>query len=205
MMVIGLTGGIGCGKSTVADFFAEMGAAIIDVDQINRDLTRAGQPCFNAIIKQFGHQVVGADGELNRPQLRQIIFQDAEQRMVLEAILHPAIYQATLTKIAQIKNAPYVILAVPLLFEHANFLSIIQRSLLVDCPPELQLERICQRDQITRAHAQQIMQAQMPRAQKLALADDIIINDGGLGKLKQQVLHFHTVYLSQSKDKNLQS
>lgn len=196
MTVIGLTGGIGCGKTAVAKFFEELGVPVIDVDQINREITRAGQACFDAIIKQFGHQVVGPDGELDRRLLRQIIFQDSEQRLVLEAILHPAIYQATVNQLAQIKNTPYVILAVPLLFEHANFLSMIQRSLLVDCPPDIQLQRICQRDQITPQQAQQIIQAQMPREQRLALADDIIVNDSNLTQLKLNVLRLHQSYLS---------
>jgi len=115
---------------------------------------------------------------------------------VLEAILHPAIYQATVNQLAQIKNTPYVILAVPLLFEHAHFLSITQRSLLVDCPPDIQLQRICQRDQITPQQAQQIIQAQMPREQRLALADDIIVNDSNLTQLKLNVLRLHQSYLS---------
>ena len=196
MTVIGLTGGIGCGKTAVAKFFEELGVPVIDVDQVNREITRAGQPCFDAIIKQFGHQVVGPDGELDRRLLRQIIFQDSEQRLVLEAILHPAIYQATVNQLAQIKNTPYMILAVPLLFEHANFLSMIQRSLLVDCPPDIQTQRICQRDQITPQQAQQIIQAQMPREQRLALADDIIVNDSNLTQLKLNVLRLHQSYLS---------
>jgi dephospho-CoA kinase len=194
MLVVGLTGGIGCGKTAVAKFFEELGVPVIDVDQINREITRAGQPCFDAIIKQFGHQVVGPDGELDRRLLRQIIFQDTEQRLVLEAILHPAIYQASLDQLGQIKDAPYVILAVPLLFEHAHFLSITQRSLLVDCPPDVQLQRICQRDQIDQQQALQIIQAQMPREQRLALADDVIVNDADLAHLKACVKRLHQAY-----------
>jgi dephospho-CoA kinase len=194
MLVVGLTGGIGCGKTAVAKFFEELGVPVIDVDQINREITRAGQPCFDAIIKQFGHQIVGPDGELDRRLLRQIIFQDTEQRLVLEAILHPAIYQASLDQLGQIKDAPYVILAVPLLFEHAHFLSITQRSLLVDCPPDVQLQRICQRDQIDQQQALQIIQAQMPREQRLALADDVIVNDADLAHLKACVKRLHQAY-----------
>jgi dephospho-CoA kinase len=200
MMVVGLTGGIGCGKTAVAEIFAQLGAAIIDVDLINKQITQAGQPCFSAIVAQFGKQVVAADGELDRRLLRQIIFQDSEQRAALEAILHPAIYQASLAKLAQIKHADYALLVVPLLFEHANFMSIIQRSLVVDCPPEVQLQRVCSRDKIDAQQALQIIQAQMPRAQRLALADDVIVNDQDLAHLQQQVQRLHARYQSTSKE-----
>ena len=194
MKVVGLTGGIACGKSAVADIFAELGVPVVDVDQINRSISRAGQPCFNAIIQHFGNQVINTDGELNRLLLRQIIFQDSEQRLALEAILHPAIYEATVAKLKQITDAPYAILVVPLLFEHANFLSIIQRSLLVDCSPDLQLQRICQRDNIDQQLALQIIQAQMPREQRLALADDIIHNEQDILHLHDEVVKLHRKY-----------
>jgi dephospho-CoA kinase len=194
MMVVGLTGGIGSGKSFVADLFAALGVPIIDVDDINRAITRRGQPCYQAIVQQFGQDVVGADGELDRREIRNIIFEDIAERRALEAILHPAIYQASLEAIQQ-QNAPYVIVVVPLLFEHDNFKSIIHRSLVVDCPVNLQLERVCQRDGLTTLQAQHIIDAQMDRAQRVALADDVIVNDGDESSLKLRVQALHTEYL----------
>jgi dephospho-CoA kinase len=199
MFIIGVTGGIGCGKSLVASMFAELGVPIIDVDQVNKEISLAGQPCFNAIVSQFGAQVVGQDGELDRMRLRSIIFEDAEQRKALEAILHPAIYNACLQKLSALKQDThqqyaYALLLVPLLFEHKNFVSLVQRSLVIDCPQALQIERVMQRDHINQTQALAIIDAQMPRQQRLAMADDIIVNDQDLSALKQQVLHLHQFY-----------
>jgi len=194
MMVVGLTGGIGSGKSFVADLFAQLGVPIIDVDDINRAITRKGQPCYQAIVHQFGQDVVGADGELDRREIRNIIFEDVNERKALEAILHPAIYQACIEAIQQ-QQAAYVMIVVPLLFEHDNFKSIIHRSLVVDCPVELQLQRVCQRDQLTPIQAQHIIDAQMDRAHRVSLADDVILNDGDTARLKQIVQGLHTKYL----------
>lgn len=194
MMVVGLTGGIGSGKSFVADLFAAHGVPIIDVDDINRAITRKGQPCYQAIVHQFGQDVVGADGELDRREIRNIIFEDIAERRALEAILHPAIYQASLQAIQQ-QQAPYVIIVVPLLFEHDNFKSIIHRSLVVDCPVDLQLERVCQRDGLSLIQAQHIIDAQMDRAQRVSLADDVILNDGDVLQLKEKVSALNAEYL----------
>ena len=206
MLIVGVTGGIGCGKSLVASMFAELGVTVIDVDQVNRQLSRAGQPCFQAIVQHFGEQVVGADGELNRKLLRQLIFEDAEQRKILESILHPAIYdhcQQQLQQLAQApsptSSAPYVLILVPLLFEQVHFAKLVQRSLLIDCPESLQIQRVCQRDQISEQQALTIIHAQMSRQQRLSMTDDVIVNDGGLAKLQQQVQQLHQFYLKISK------
>jgi dephospho-CoA kinase len=206
MLIVGVTGGIGCGKSLVASMFAELGVTVIDVDQVNRQLSRAGQPCFQAIVQHFGEQVVGADGELNRKLLRQLIFEDAEQRKILESILHPAIYdhcQQQLQQLAQApspaSSAPYVLILVPLLFEQVHFAKLVQRSLLIDCPESLQIQRVCQRDQISEQQALAIIHAQMSRQQRLSMTDDVIVNDGGLAKLQQQVQQLHQFYLKISK------
>ena len=194
MMVVGLTGGIGSGKSFVADLFAALGVPIIDVDDINRAITRPGQPCYQAIVQQFGQDVVGANGELDRREIRNIIFEDIAERRALEAILHPTIYQATIAAIQQ-QNAPYVIVVVPLLFEHNNFKSIVHRSLVVDCPVSVQLERVCQRDALTPLQAQHIIDAQMDRTQRVALADDVILNDGDPANVQLGVQALHAEYL----------
>lgn len=210
MLIVGVTGGIGCGKSLVASMFAELGVTVIDVDQVNRQISRAGQPCFQAIVQHFGEQVVGADGELNRKLLRQLIFEDAEQRKILESILHPAIYdhcQQQLQQLAQAQDlatadqttAPYVLILVPLLFEQVHFAKLVQRSLLIDCPESLQIQRVCQRDQISEQQALAIIHAQMSRQQRLSMTDDVIVNDGELAKLQQQVQQLHQFYLKISK------
>lgn len=198
MKIIGLTGGIGCGKSAAAEQFRQLGVPIIDVDDVNRQLIRSGQPCFDAVVAAFGSPVVAADGELDRQQLRQIIFADPAQRKVLEAILHPAIYQASLKQIQALQSSPakpsYVILVVPLLLEQGRFAAMVDRKLVVDCPPDLQLQRVCQRDHLTEEQAQQIIQTQLSRAQRLEQADDVIHNDNSIDRLRHQVAELHQRY-----------
>ena len=192
---IGLTGGIGCGKSTVAQLFAELGATIIDTDVVSHALSQPGSAGFDAIIQRFGPGFLQADGTLDRAKLRTLIFSDAGEKQALESILHPMIYATVLEAIA-ICPAPYVIVVVPLLFENAQYLALIQRSVVVDCPEETQIIRTVKRSGLAENDVRAIMAHQLPRAARLARADDIISNENDVGALRAQVTALHAKYLS---------
>ena len=192
---IGLTGGIGCGKSTVAQLFAELGATIIDTDAVSHALSQPGSAGFDAIIQRFGPGFLQADGTLDRAKLRTVIFSDAGEKQALESILHPMIYATVLEAIA-ICPPPYVIIVVPLLFENAQYLALIQRSVVVDCPEESQIERTEKRSGLAESGVRAIMTHQLPRAARLARADDIISNENDVGALRAQVAALHGKYLS---------
>ncbi len=194
MLRIGLTGGIASGKSTVAAIFAELGAEIIDTDRIARELVVPGSEALAAIVERFGPDILAADGSLDRRRLRAIVFADAARRRELEAILHPAIRQVALARAAA-SGAPYVILVVPLLFE-TGFDRLVDRSLVVDCPERLQIERLRQRDGIEEAGARAMLAAQLPRAERLAAANDIIDNSGDLAAVRSRVRELHARYLA---------
>lgn len=196
--LIGLTGGIGSGKSTVADLFAQHGARIIDTDILSHQLTATSGAAMPLIREQFGEQFIQLDGALDRAQMRQHIFAEVSAKQKLEAILHPLILalakQAAFTPSA----APYTLLVVPLLFEGKNYQSWIARSLVVDCPEAFQIQRTMQRNGLTAVTVQAIMSQQISRAERLRLADDVIRNDADLPALKVQVEHLHQSYLALS-------
>lgn len=192
---IGLTGGIGCGKSTVANLFAELGAAIIDTDVVSHVLTQPGAAGFNAIIDRFGPSFLQPDGTLDRGQLRTLIFSDTAAKQTLESILHPLIYAEVLAAI-HVCQAPYAVIVVPLLFETGNYLPLIQRSLVVDCAEATQIARTMARSGMSEAEVRAIMAQQLARSARLARADDIIRNENGLDTLRAQVAVLHVQYLS---------
>lgn len=192
---IGLTGGIGCGKSTVAQLFAELGVTIIDTDAVSHALSQPGSAGFDAIIQRFGSGFRQADGRLDRAKLRTLVFSDADAKQALESILHPMIYAKVLEAIA-ICPAPYVIIVVPLLFETAQYQALIQRSVAVDCPEESQIIRTVKRSGLAESDVRVIMAHQLPRAARLTRADDIIRNENDLGALRTQVAALHVEYLS---------
>ncbi len=192
---IGLTGGIGCGKSTVAQLFAELGAAIIDTDAISHALTQPGTSAFKAIIHQFGPNYLQADGTLDRGKLRTLIFSDVSARQALESILHPLIHAQALAAIHACQ-APYAVIVVPLLFETGNYLPLIQHSLVVDCAETSQIARTTARSGLSDATVRAIMAQQLARSARLARADDIISNENGLDTLRPQVAALHARYLS---------
>lgn len=192
MYKVGLTGGIGCGKSTVANLFAARGVTIIDADATARELVTPGSPALDEIVQQFGAQVMAADGLLDRARLREIIFDDPEQRRRLEAILHPRILARMHERAAQAPG-PYCILVMPLLLE-ADQQNAVDRVLVVDCDPHLQRERSMARDGMTAADFERIVAAQVSRAQRLAAADDVIVNDSDLQHLEIQVQTLHDRY-----------
>jgi dephospho-CoA kinase len=182
---IGLTGGIASGKTTVADLFAEFGAAVIDTDQIARKVVEPGKPTLTALIEALGPGILGEDGQLDRHRLRERIFRDASTRRTVERILHPAI-MAELVRQADSAGGPYQVLVIPLLVEGGRS-GLVDRVLVVDCPVEQQIERLMKRDGETRENAALALAAQATRAARLAEADDVIANDGDRAKLVELV------------------
>jgi len=176
MLRIGLTGGVASGKSTVADLFAKHGATVLDTDLIAREVTEPGQPALAALVAALGRGILAKDGRLDRAQLRTRLFADAELRQTVESILHPAIL-AELGRQSAAASGPYQVLVIPLLVE-GDRAGLVDRVLVVDCPPEMQIERLLLRDKETRAGAQAMLDAQAGRLERLAAADDVIVNNG---------------------------
>ncbi len=193
-LVIALTGGIGSGKSTVAAILGELGAGIIDTDEIAHRLTAPGQPGARAIGTQFGAEYLRADGALDRDRMRQLVFSDPAARQKLEAILHPMI-RAEVNAAVHATQAPYVVIVVPLLIETGAYRDLARRILVVDCSEELQLARVIQRSGLTAAAAQAIMANQVGRAERLGHADDVVRNEMGLAGLRAEVAALHGRYL----------
>jgi len=192
--IVGLTGGIGSGKSEVTRRFAQLGIEVADADEIAREVVRPGEPALKEIREHFGEQVINEQGELDRTGVRDIIFSNPQEKIWLENCLHPRINQRIREKLAK-ASSPYAILASPLLLETSQH-QLVDRILVVDTTEELQLERASKRDQKNRAQIQAIMATQIDRAQRLARAQDIIYNNGELGELDDQVARFHQTYLS---------
>jgi dephospho-CoA kinase len=197
MLVIGLTGGIGSGKTTVANFFSALGVPLIDADVIARELVEPGSPVLNEIIDCFGADVLDTRGDLDRLRLRHRVFTDPAQRRRLEAILHPRIRAEIAQRVGRL-DAPYCIVAIPLMVETAQA-DLVDRVLVVDCPPELQRERVARRDGWGEDEITGVMQAQATRAQRLAAADDVIVNDGDLETLRDRVTALHQDYLERAR------
>ena len=191
MRIIGLTGGIGSGKSEATRIFESLGVPVIDVDMIAHQLTAKGQKTLACIVEQFGPEFLLEDGHLCRQAMRKRVFSDADARHQLESILHPAIFDQAQSQLKQIKDAPYVVLAVPLLFESPRYLSLIDQSLLIDCEESVQISRTMHRSGLNQQEVKAIMHAQMPRAQRLALADIVIDNNGNKQDLRKKIEQFH--------------
>lgn len=191
---VGLTGGIGSGKSTVADLFAAHGATIVDTDRIAHDLTRPGGQAMPAIRAAFGDGVAARDGSLDRAAMRALAFSDGQARARLNAILHPMIHDQALRAVAVARSA-YVILVVPLLTETAGYRQSVDRILVVDCAEATQRARAVRRDDDSPARIEAIMAAQATRAERLAIADDIVDNEGSAEALSSQVSGLHKRYL----------
>lgn len=192
--VVGLTGGIGSGKSRVGELFVERGAALVDTDAIAHQLTGPGGAAMPALLAEFGPQVADARGALDRAAMRRRVFADPTRRRRLEAILHPLIRQEA-DRRCRAAAAPYVILAVPLLVESGGYRERCQRILVVDCPEELQIARVMARNELDEEAVRAIMAAQATRAERLAVADDVIANDGDFSTLATQVDALHLRYL----------
>ena len=193
MLVIGLTGGIGSGKSTVCQLFTELGAPVIDADVIAHQLVEPGSTCLEKITAEFGPEILSDSGELNRAHMRQLIFSDPEKRQHLESILHPQIRKEIQDKLAEL-NAPYCILAIPLLIEK-NWNAMVDRILVIDAPLELQRNRALARDNNSEKELDAILASQISREARLSFADDIISNDDNIEILKRQVEARHEEYM----------
>jgi dephospho-CoA kinase len=192
--VVGLTGGVGSGKSTVADLFVQKGIAQVDTDAIAHELTGPDGAAMGALVAEFGAAVINKFGALDRAVMRQKVFADHGARLRLESILHPLIRQIAAERCREAAS-PYVILAVPLLVESGAFRECCNRIVTVDCPESLQIERVMARNALSVDEVKAIMAAQSTRAQRLAVADDVVSNDGGLDVLCKQVDALHQKYL----------
>jgi dephospho-CoA kinase len=195
MFAVGLTGGIGSGKSTVADCFASLGVPVIDTDAIARQLTAPGGAALAAIRAVFGEAVMQADGTLDRAGLRRRVFAAATTRHQLEAILHPRIRQEVAQALATLA-APYVIIVIPLLVETGGYRDLLNRVLVVDCPEELQVARVMARSGLAHDEVQAIIAAQAGRAERLSEADDVIVNTATPAVLRADVSLLHQRYLA---------
>ncbi len=190
---VGLTGGIASGKSTVADFFAELGVPVVDTDVIAREVVAPGSPALEDIRDFFGASVIAADGSLDRRALRNVVFGNNQKRLQLEAILHPRIRDETDRQVAA-ATGPYVIIVVPLLFE-SPMQETMNRILVVDCDEETQLRRLLLRDNESEEQARRIIATQASREERLSIADDVVANDGGTDSARDAVAELHDSYL----------
>ncbi len=193
MLTIGLTGGIGSGKTAASTYFEELGICIVDADVVARQIVEPGQAALAAIIQHFGRSILLADDTLDRAKLREKIFNNPTDKTWLESLLHPLIREE-ITRQLQAAKSPYVILVSPLLFE-TNQHTLVDRTLLIDVPEQVQRERAAQRDGNSVQQIQKIIDSQLPRKQKLARADDVIVNDKGLAELKENISIMHEKYL----------
>lgn len=193
MRTIALTGGIACGKSTVADIFRQFDIPVIDTDVISRELVEPGKPALKEIADTFGEHMLDVDGSLNRTELREIVFKDESKRKQLEAILHPRIRKQVFHQLQNLHSS-YAIIVIPLLFE-TDYPYPIDRVLAVCCDKQTQIKRLLQRPGINQTTAEAMIAAQLPNSKKADLADDVIINDGELSVLTKEVEKLHHKYL----------
>ena len=193
-LVVGLTGGIGSGKTTVANRLGALGAHVVDTDEIAREITRAHGEAMPAIREIFGPRYVTPEGALDRAAMRNLAFADPEARAQLEAILHPAIRRDADRALAE-AGAPYALIVVPLLFETRGYLDRVARVLVVDCAPETQVARVMARSSLAAGEVRAIMAAQWPRWRRLQMADDVIWNGGDAASLETQCARMHDAYL----------
>ncbi|HDZ10403.1 dephospho-CoA kinase [Pseudohongiella sp.] len=196
-LIIGVTGGIGSGKTAATDAFAALGITVVDADLVSRDVVQPGQPALAAIAEHFGRTILLAEGNLNRKALREIIFREPAAKQWLEALLHPLIRQAIISRLQQSDSA-YTLLSSPLLLE-TDQQTLCSRVLVIDAPESLQLERTVVRDNSSPDTIKAIMASQFSRQQRLDKADDIIVNDGDLLALHNAVQTLHKTYLDMSK------
>ena len=197
MLKIGLSGGIGCGKSEVVEIFKSLDVPILDADEIAHQLTTLGSPKLDEIKQVFGSHAINSDGNLNRKYIRSIIFNDCESRKRLNAILHPAIREVISQQLENIDGI-YCVIVVPLLLE-ANMLDMVNSVIIVDCPQDVQIRRIVARDQCSEAEAKRIIASQANSQQRLAIADVIINNNQTLECLRQSIHSLHKKIMTKNK------
>ena len=197
--VVGLTGGIGCGKSSTSQFFSDLGIDVIDTDVIARQLTQPNGSAISLIQNTFGSSVITADGALDRNKMRDLVFANSESRHKLEQIIHPLILKAVIRRIKQ-SQAPYVIVVIPLLFETNDYNHLIQHILVIDCDEQQQLLRTMERSNLSEQKVRSIMATQVTRETRIQKADDVILNNQDIEYLKAQILLLHHKYLALSKN-----
>jgi dephospho-CoA kinase len=202
-LVIALTGGIGSGKTSVANLLAELGATVIDTDEIAHELTAAGQPGARRIGEGFGEEYLDATGALDRKRMRELVFADAAAKQKLESLLHPLIRAEVKTRIENVAKkprgeVPYIVIVVPLLIETGAYRKLARRVLIVDCDEQQQIARVVHRSGLTPAAVQAIMANQVSREERLRHADDVVLNDGDLHTLRAAVAALHQKYLDLS-------
>ena len=195
-MIVGLTGGIGSGKSAAANFFQNEGITVIDADDLSREVIEEGTPGFASIVEYFGSKIIDSDGSINREHLRKEVFDDDKKKKLLESIIHPLVRELMVKKIAASKS-PYSIVMVPLIFE-TNSMSNYNRILVIDCDPKIQLERAMLRDNNSKAQIEKIMDSQCSREERISIANDIIPNNDSLENLKIRSIAMHKFYLGLS-------
>ena len=205
--LIGLTGGIGSGKTAVSDQLAKLGAGIVDTDLIAHLITAPKGIAIPLIEKQFGAEFISADGSLNRSKMRSLVFENPEARKILEAITHPLIREETTRQAVQLvkEGVPYLLFVVPLLIESSTWLGLIDRLVVVDCPEEMQIERVMHRSNLTRNEVERILAAQASRQERLSHADMVIENQDSLVDLVTEVQSLHQKILQIQKDKTSSS
>lgn len=200
--VVGLTGGVGSGKSAAADEFGRLGATVVDTDAIAHQLTRTGGGAMRQVRQLFGAGVVAADGSMDRKKVREMVFADPAARARLEGLLHPLI-RAESTRQVQASGGPYVVLVVPLLIESAGYRNRVHRVLVVDCDVATQLARVVARSGLAPEEVRRIIAAQASRAERIAAADDVIDNSGTLAALQQRVFFLHSRYLDLARTEDI--
>jgi len=193
MPLIGLTGGIGSGKSAVSDLLGALGAGIIDTDLISHEVTAPGGTAIPIINKTFGAEFIDSQGALNRSKMRALVFTDSRARQILEQITHPLIQEETAKKAFELAKSevPYLVFVVPLLIESGSWVNLIDHLVVVDCPEETQIQRVMHRNNMTRSEVENILNAQTSRDTRLASANTVIKNQGSLDDLKPEVLNLH--------------
>ncbi len=192
MLIIGLTGGVGSGKTTVANCFARLGVPVIDADALSREVVEPGQPALQLLVEHFGNHIIDENGRLKRGELRQIVFADTAERKWLESILHPLINRLMVQRIAECK-ADYCILMSPLLGETKQ-IEMVDRVLVIDVPEKMQLQRTMARDGNSEETVKSIIASQSDRAKRLQTADDVLVNDQDLEHLQKEVNLLHERY-----------
>ena len=203
--IVGLTGGIGSGKTTIANLFADLGVPLVDADVVAREVVAKDSPLLSKIVEHFGAQILTKQGELNRAALREIVFHHDEEKQWLNNLLHPAIRERMKQQLSE-QTAPYTLFVVPLLIEN-KLTALCDRILVVDVSPQTQLARSAQRDNNNFEQIQRIMNSQVSQQERLKWADDVINNDTDLAHnfphLQKKLLELHQFYLQQAKNKNV--
>jgi dephospho-CoA kinase len=196
MFIIGMTGGIGSGKSEALKIFKSLSIKVIDLDNISKEITETSHQAIQEIKSVFGDAIFDKDNQLDRKKLKEIIFSDKNKKINLEKILHPKIYEEVKKRLNALSHESYVVIDIPLLFETNQYTSLISRSLVIDCKENDQIERVKKRDGIDISVIQSIIDQQINRSSRIEKADDVVINDGSIEKLEESIKSLHKKYLN---------